>query len=160
MRGILSPAQLAGVTELYGDLLLAQHAPLVPGRPEPEGTDSGMPELDQADHQRSDRQRSAKGPDHEAVHALLQRAHILTSRLKALVHVYLYDLEALINLLAALFHLREALAHQIALMAQLLFDAHHALAQLDLIDGRWLIETLLREPLAEMLFDEPNVFLC
>ena len=47
---------------------------------------------------------------------------------------------------------------QLALVLELFLYPHHALAQLDLVDGDRLAHGLLGEPLAEVVLDELDVF--
>jgi hypothetical protein len=84
---------------------------------------------------------------------------VLIGLREARQHVLAQLQVALIGLLEALVHLREAFAHQLKLALQRLLDAHHALAQLDLIHSRRPAEALLDEPIGHVGLDEVDVFL-
>ena len=94
----------------------------------------------------------AESPAHEAVHAPLRLANVLLHALEEPVGLLEACCHVLPQLLVPLVHLREALAHQLALVPELFLDADHALAQLDLLDGRRLAEELLGQPLAKVVF--------
>lgn len=124
------------------------------------------PKLEHADDGATDADRDAKGPTHEAVHTLLQVADIMLDVLEAFIDLF----EALVNLSEALIHVglhgleafihqREAFAHQLALVFQLFLDADHAFAQLDLVQRWWLAEALFGQPVADVYFDELDIFL-
>jgi len=84
---------------------------------------------------------------------------VTDERIEALIHLLLHRVETLVHGIEALVHLLDQGLDQLALVLELLLYAHHALAQLDLIDRRRLAERLLREPTAEVVFDELDVFL-
>ena len=102
----------------------------------------------------------AESPAHEAVHAPLQPTNVLLKALEAPVDLLETGCHVLPQFVMALVHLREPFADQLALVPELLLDADHALAQPDLVDGRRLAEGLLGQPLAKVVFDELDVFLC
>jgi hypothetical protein len=78
----------------------------------------------------------------------------LVHGLEALVHLLLHGLEALVDRVEAFVHLDQDGLDQLALVLELLLDAHHALAQLDLVDRGRLAQGLLGEPDAEVVLDD------
>jgi hypothetical protein len=101
---------------------------------------SSGPHLNRGDDQCPDTHGKTEGPEHETVKTPGQ--HI----------------EALVDGLEALIHLLQDRLDQLALVLQFLLDTHHALAQLDLVDGGRLAERLFSESQTQVLFDELDVF--